>query len=147
MQFTAVKPYQKGCLWAQRMNAWNMLPAIVFHKANVFLDISQHLPTPLLSLAEGSYRGDMGKDMCLIQFIGLEPAKEAVTQFFVGHNGVTGDDASDIECLRGRLKRNADVSSLLRHAGKRYMAVSEECHITMNLVRDDQQVMIIAEVS
>ena len=129
MQFTAVKPYQKGCLWAQRMNAWNMLPAIVFHKANVFLDISQHLPTPLLSLAEGSYRGDMGKDMCLIQFIGLEPAKETVTQFLVGHDGMTSDNTCYIESLGRRLKCDADVCGFFRHAGKRYMAMPKECHV------------------
>lgn len=124
----------------------DMVTAKVFHEANVVLDISQHLLTIILAMTEGCYRGYRSEKRRLVKLVGYQPTIELLTNFLVGNDGIAAHDTSDIEGLGRCLVRDTDVTSLIGNRRKRNVLMSKERHVSVNLVRDHQDVMLIAEV-
>lgn len=52
----------------------------------------------------------------------------------------------DIERLCRCLHRDTDLSGFLGDGSERYVLMSEERHVAMDLITDDEQVVVIAEV-
>jgi len=115
-----------------------MHSAVVFYQTDVVFDVSEHLSAPFFAFTKccnGSYRGKNGR---LIQFVYAEPLIETMTQCFVRNDGIRADNTGDIKCFRRCSKCDADLGSPLRHARKGMMLMSEEGHIAVNLITDDQ---------
>ena len=147
MQVTAVEPYQEGSLWAKRSNAWDMPTTEILHKLNVLFDVSQHLLAPFLTLTESGDSSDRCEERRLIQLIGYQPSIELLANFLIRNDGIAANQSCNIEGLGRSLEGDTDVTSLVRHRGKRNMLMSEDGKVGMDFIRDDKQVMLVAEVS
>ena len=147
MQVTAVEPYQEGSLWTKRSNAWDMLTTEILHKLDVLFDVSQHLLAPFLTLTESGDSSDRCEERRLIQLIGYQPSIELQANFLIRNDGIAANQSCNIEGLGRSLEGDTDVTSLVRHRGKRNMLVSEDGKVGMDFIRDDKQVMLVAEVS
>jgi hypothetical protein len=105
MQVTAVQPYQETGLRTQRMYLRNMLTAIILYKPYVVFQIADELAAPLLPFPESGH-GDNGcKEVGRIKLAGFQPTEELAAQLLIRNNGITADDAGNIERLRRRTER------------------------------------------
>ena len=124
-----------------------MLLAEILYKADIILDIRQHLPAPLLPFPEGSNCSNRSKERRLIQFVGREPRIELAAYLLARNDGITAHDTRNVEGLGRSLEGDANIARMVADRCKRNMLVSEESHVCMNLVADYQQMMFIAEIS
>lgn len=147
MEIPAVEPYEEAGLWAQRTDAGDILTAVVLHEADVILEIGDKFPSPRLSMAVGGDGGDGCEEIRLVEFVGRDPAIEFPADLRVRHDGIGADDTGDIEGLRRCLERDADVTGLVADGGKGDVLVTEEGQVTVDLITDDKEVVVIAEGS
>lgn len=146
MQVSAVEPDQEGSLWAQRTNARNMLAAVILYESDVVFYVGKHLLSPFLTLAESGDGGDWSEEGWLIQFVGTQPRIEFPADFFVWNDGVAAYDSCNVEGLGRSLEGDADVARLVGNRSKWDVLVSEQSHVRMNLIADNEQMMFVAEV-
>ena len=76
-----------------------------------------------------------------VQLVCREPVEEALTNRFVGNNCIGADQACDVERLGGSSERYTVLSRCFGHRGKGVMFGSEERHIGMNFIGNDEYVV------
>ena len=144
-QLTAVEPHQERGLGAQGTYQGHVLAAVADDELHVLLHIMKHLPAPLLALTERNLGGQGSHHGGLIEFARLHPSEEALAQLLIGDSRPRRHQAGHIEGLGGCTERDAVLLGLGAHAGKGDVAMSEEGHVAMNLVADDDDAALIAE--
>ena len=86
--------------------------------------------------------GGYGRHECgFVQLVCREPVEEALTNRFVVNNGIGADQACDVERLGRSSKRYTVLSRCFGYRGKRVMFGSEERHIGMNFIGNDEYVV------
>ena len=123
-----------------------MLAEELLNEQNVLLHVRQHLLTPFLTILERSHRSDRCKQMRVVKFVSRHPLEQRAAQLLVRHNAPRTHDARNVERLRRSAERDATLRSRLRNRCERHMLVAEDSHIRVNLVADDDDVMLRAEV-
>ena len=146
LQFATIKPYQERCLRTQGTYLRDIRATEVYYIFYIVLHVLQHLPAPFFPLGKCCHGGDGSHQSGLIQLSCLHPTIEPPAQLFVGDHCPRGHQACHIEGLGGRSKRNTVLLGLLTGAGKGYMMMSIERHVTMNLIADDQDATLVTEL-
>ncbi len=146
VQITAIKPYKKTCLRAQRSYLRHMLPTVFFHKTHVSLNILNKLPTPFLRITISRNRCYMGEDVSLIKFVRLKPSIKLVPDFIIWHYGMRSHNASYVESLRRSLHSDAYRGSLVANRCERNVLMTEKGKITMDFVAYYNQIMVVTKI-
>ncbi len=142
----AIKPDQEGCLWPQGFNARKVFFAEANDKIDVVLQIGDHLPPPLFAVLEGGKSDNRGEHRRLAEFIHLQPIEELMAYLLIRDNGVSADDARDVERLRGSRQCDAVAGGGFRDGCERDVPVVPQRHVAVDFVGNDKDVMLHAEV-
>ena len=140
-----VEPQQVGRVARGDAEVGTLARDGITHKALVLIQVGAEGIEPRRPFGKRRDGGGDSKRVRLRDLIGVEPARDAVTERRVGGDGTGGLEPREVECLGGGDERHAVLPAVVRNGGERRIGTAGVGEITMDLVRDDEDMMLFRE--
>ena len=146
VEAAAVEPYEERSLRTPGADAGDVLAAVVLHEAHVVLNVCQHRAAPGLTVFIGGDGGDRREECGLVHLVGLQPAEELGTYLLVRYYAVAADESCHVEGLGRGLEGDTVLACCLADGSEWNVLVSEDGHVAVYLITDDEDISLFAEV-
>ena len=118
----------------------------LFHETYILHDIHSHLLQPFGAIGISGGRRCISEDRAIAKLSGLKERVKFFPDAIIGYDCVGSHDTGDIERLARCHESHAAGSGGIRYGGERVMRVLRIGHFRMNLIGDNQNIVLGANI-